>query len=81
MDSRLEEQGVVGHKDGKTEPSINVEQVPAAVTKEHNLGLKQGLRAYRKAIGWSILLSMAVIMEGYDTILVSQYSAFDLPGA
>lgn len=49
----------------KSAQSVNVEAVPAAVSKEHNLTLKQGLRAYRKAIGWSVLLSMAVIMEGY----------------
>lgn len=41
-----------------------------AITKEHELSLGQGLKAYRKAIMWSILLSSAVIMEGYDTILV-----------
>jgi len=43
-----------------------------ATAKEHGLTLRQGLKAYRKAIGWSILLSSAVIMEGYDTILVSR---------
>ncbi|WRT63101.1 uncharacterized protein IL334_000004 [Kwoniella shivajii] len=41
-----------------------------ATTKEHGLTVRQGLKAYRKAIGWSILLSSAVIMEGYDTILL-----------
>jgi hypothetical protein len=47
------------------------EEARLATSKEHNLTIRQGIRAYKKAIGWSILLSSAVIMEGYDTILVS----------
>jgi SP family general alpha glucoside:H+ symporter-like MFS transporter len=47
------------------------EEARLATHKEHNLSVRQGLKAYRKAIGWSILMSSAVIMEGYDTILVS----------
>lgn len=52
-----------------TEKEIT-EDARLATTKEHELTLRQGLRAYKKAIMWSILLSSAVIMEGYDTILV-----------
>jgi len=48
----------------------HVEDAQIATDKEHNLTLVEALRAYPKAIGWSILLSSAVIMEGYDTILV-----------
>jgi len=47
------------------------EEARLATSKEHNLTVRQGIKAYKKAIGWSILLSSAVIMEGYDTILVS----------
>jgi SP family general alpha glucoside:H+ symporter-like MFS transporter len=47
------------------------EEARMATSKEHNLTVRQGIKAYKKAIGWSILLSSAVIMEGYDTILVS----------
>jgi SP family general alpha glucoside:H+ symporter-like MFS transporter len=46
------------------------EEARLATSKEHNLSVRQGIKAYKKAIGWSILLSSAVIMEGYDTILV-----------
>jgi SP family general alpha glucoside:H+ symporter-like MFS transporter len=59
-----------------TEDEIS-EEARAATTKEHNLPLREGLRAYKKAILWSILLSSAVIMEGYDTILVSIYPRRD----
>ncbi len=49
-------------------------EAKAATAKEHSMTVRQGLKAYRKAIGWSILLSSAVIMEGYDTILVCRVS-------
>jgi SP family general alpha glucoside:H+ symporter-like MFS transporter len=50
---------------------LEVEDARAAIAKEHSLGLRDALKAYPKAIIWSLLLSSAVIMEGYDTILVS----------
>ena len=49
---------------------VSVEDAKAATAKEHSMTVRQGLRAYPRAIMWSILLSSAVIMEGYDTILV-----------
>ena len=48
----------------------HVEDAQAATNKEHDLTLMESIRAYPKAIAWSVLLSSAVIMEGYDTILV-----------
>jgi hypothetical protein len=53
------------------------EEARLATAKEHNLTVRQGIKAYKKAIGWSILLSSAVIMEGYDTILVRAQVEFD----
>src|SRR5450432_3265567 len=38
--------------------------------------LWQGLRIYPKAVGWSILLSTAIIMEGYDVVLIGSFYAF-----
>ena len=76
MQSKTADQAMVSHHDEKhlsdhhvSEKEIN-EDARVATTKEHDLTLRQGLRAYRKAIMWSVLLSSAVIMEGYDTILV-----------
>ena len=48
----------------------HTENAQIAADKEHGLTLVEALRAYPKAIIWSVLLSMAVVMEGYDTILV-----------
>jgi len=48
----------------------------SATDKDHNMTLSEGLKAYPKAIGWSILLSAAVVMEGYDTVLIGSFLAF-----
>jgi len=42
----------------------------AANHHEHELTVVQALRAYPFAVLWSLLVSMSVIMEGYDTILI-----------
>jgi MFS transporter, SP family, general alpha glucoside:H+ symporter len=47
----------------------------AATHAEHNMTILQGLRLYPKAVGWSVLLSLAIVMEGYDTILINQFFA------
>ena len=36
----------------------------AATVKEHNMTLWQGIRLYPKAIGWSVLISTCIAMEG-----------------
>jgi SP family general alpha glucoside:H+ symporter-like MFS transporter len=43
--------------------------------KEHSMSLMQGLRLYPKAVGWSILLSTAIVMEGYDVVLLASFYA------
>lgn len=42
---------------------------------EHNMTLWQGLRTYPHAVGWSILFSTAVIMEGFDIVLIGNLYA------
>jgi hypothetical protein len=43
--------------------------VPARVD-EKDLDLLQGIRLYPKAVTWSVLISLTLVMEGYSTILV-----------
>lgn len=38
-----------------------------AEQSEHNLTLKQSLRTYRRAILWSMAISLVIVMDGYDT--------------
>ncbi|ODQ80425.1 hypothetical protein BABINDRAFT_48916 [Babjeviella inositovora NRRL Y-12698] len=42
-------------------------------TQEKTMLLKQGLKTFPKAALWSIVLSTAIIMEGYDTSLLNSF--------
>lgn len=43
---------------------------------EKSLSFTQSLRLYRKAVFWSVALSTAIIMEGFDIILIGNFFAF-----
>lgn len=40
---------------------------------ETTMSVREGLKLYKKGIGWSIILSTAIVMEGYDTILLGNF--------
>lgn len=46
------------------------EDAAKATEAEHRMSLMEGLRTYPKAVGWSVLISTAIVMEGFDTILM-----------
>ena len=48
----------------------------AAIEKEHQMTAVEALRLYPKAVAWSLLLSCAIIMEGYDVVLIGSFFAF-----
>lgn len=48
----------------------------AATKAEHAMTFWRGCRLYPKAIAWSVLLSMTIVMEGYDTTLINSFYAF-----
>lgn len=37
-----------------------------ATDKEHKMTLWQGIKLYPKAVGWSVLISTCICMEGYE---------------
>lgn len=49
-----------------------------ASNNEHSMSAWQALRVYPKAVAWSLLLSTAVIMEGYDVVLLANFYALPL---
>lgn len=44
--------------------------------KDKNMSLKEGLKTFPRAAMWSIILSSAIIMEGYDTNLLNSFYGF-----
>ncbi|KAL4931354.1 MFS maltose permease MalP [Aspergillus undulatus] len=51
-------------------------EAQAALDKEHAMTPLQAFRIYRNAVGWSILMSCAIIMEGYDVVLIGSFFAY-----
>ncbi|RFU24014.1 hypothetical protein B7463_g12326, partial [Scytalidium lignicola] len=47
-----------------------------AASTEKSMTLRKAIKLYPKACGWSILLSTAIVMEGYDTSLLNNFYAF-----
>jgi SP family general alpha glucoside:H+ symporter-like MFS transporter len=43
---------------------------------EHKMSLWQGIKLYPKAVGWSLLISTCIAMEGYDVCLLSNFCKF-----
>ena len=61
------------------EPGVweaNIDEAQAANAHEHSLTVRQALKAYPWAVVWSLIISMSVIMEGYDTILIGSLYAY-----
>lgn len=48
----------------------------AAISNEHNMTVRQSLRFWSKAIVFSFVISLCVVMEGYDTSLMNKFFAF-----
>ncbi|KAM5345610.1 hypothetical protein ACJ41O_011471 [Fusarium nematophilum] len=66
---------VDGSDPSKTHANI-IDHARAATHKEQKMTLLQGIKLYPKAIGWSILISTVIAMEGYDISLVNNFYAF-----
>jgi SP family general alpha glucoside:H+ symporter-like MFS transporter len=47
-----------------------------ATENEHKMTLMQGIKLYPKAIGWSVLISTCIVMEGYDVCLLNNFFGF-----
>lgn len=43
-----------------------VRQAQEADLAEHGLTIKQALKRYKKAVAWALLLSLCLVMDGYD---------------
>lgn len=77
MDNTNGVSGVSEHiSDPASEWKTNNEDARAANAREHDQTVTQALRHHWKAVMWSLIVSMSIIMEGYDTSLISNFFAF-----
>ncbi|KAJ7488343.1 trehalose transport-related protein [Mycena latifolia] len=42
---------------------------------EHNMSVREAFRIHKKAVFWSVVLSAALIMEGYDVVVIASFYA------
>ncbi|KAJ6628583.1 trehalose transport-related protein [Mycena sp. CBHHK59/15] len=40
---------------------------------EHNMSIREAFRIHKKAVFWSMMLSAALIMEGYDVVVIASF--------
>lgn len=67
------------HKDVELAPSGSerlLSLAEQAVNMEKTMSLRETVRTYKKAIIWSMIVSTALIMEGYDVVIVSGPASF-----
>jgi SP family general alpha glucoside:H+ symporter-like MFS transporter len=66
---------VVAHLDGfdmhDPETIELLQRAQEADLADQSLTIKQALRKYPRAVFWAMVLSTALIMEGYDVVTVS----------
>jgi SP family general alpha glucoside:H+ symporter-like MFS transporter len=68
--------GHVSERVSSTPGQNVVDETSAAINNEHNMSVRQSLRFWWKAIVFSFVISLCVVMEGYDTSLMNKFFAF-----
>ena len=58
-----------------------IHNAKTATEKEKNMTLLQGIRLYPKAIGWSVLISTCIVMEGFDVALINNFCKTPFPSS
>ena len=53
-----------------------VDEAQNATDYEHNMTIWQAIKLYPKAVGWSVLASTALVMEGYDLVVIGSFYGF-----
>ncbi|KAL2111187.1 hypothetical protein VUR80DRAFT_186 [Thermomyces stellatus] len=53
-----------------------VKEAAAATDLEHSTGTLKSLKLYRKACFWSVFLSLCIVMEGFDDLLLNNLYAY-----
>jgi len=62
----------------KEKDNVVIRNAKAATEKEHSMTLLQGIKLYPKAIGWSLLISTCIAMEGFDVCLLPNFYNFPM---
>lgn len=69
------DKGPVSEHHEPMQSEVLATEASQAAAAEHNMSLWQAIKTYPKAIGWSVLLSSTLVMEGYDLALLGNLYA------
>ncbi|KAL1842788.1 hypothetical protein VTK73DRAFT_3042 [Phialemonium thermophilum] len=58
------------------DPALIAENARLATEEEHSMTFWQAAKRYKKACFWSAVVSLTIIMDGYDTALLGSLQAF-----
>lgn len=65
-----------GHDETKYDDLFHqAAEAARATSTEQSMTLMQGLKTYPHAVGWSVLISTAIVMEGFDKVLINSLFA------
>ena len=56
-----------------------IRQAQQADAADRQLTVWEAVKKYKKAVAWSCLLSTALVMEGYDVVIVRPPASFHFP--
>lgn len=69
-------EGHVAERVTSTQENHITDDTNAAINNEHQMSVRQSIRFWWKAIVFSFVISLCVVMEGYDTSLMNKFFAF-----
>ncbi|KAH6646590.1 general substrate transporter [Truncatella angustata] len=67
---------IPSHQPAADVTSADIDDAAQATHLEHEMGFLGSLKIYRKGVAWSIMLSTAIVMEGFDLVLLSGLLGF-----
>lgn len=73
---RVNDDAVRKMSQSHTTIGADIDEARQATAREHEMSTRDSIRLYKKAIAFSIVLSTAVVMEGYDTSLMGSFLGF-----
>lgn len=76
MASSAKVEGHVAERVTSTMEHTVTDDTNVAIHNEHKMTVRQSLQFWWKAIVFSFVISLCVVMEGYDTSLMNKFFAF-----
>jgi len=66
----------MAQKMGETEFVGMLDDARDATNMEHSMTIREAVKLYPYAVMWSILASTALVMEGYDLVVIGSFYGF-----